>query len=223
MKNYLFSVNINEKAKELLKQDLINSKILVGIAAGNDSIKSDMYFFQGTEKRPATVNIFKEVSNIETFKLLDKRITGLQAQEILKTADVVYLTGGNPYIQLQYIKDNGLDTILKSFKGIIIGVSAGSMNQGKIAYYCKDEDYQETKIYEALGLVDITIDPHYDILNEEKVSENKKWSEKLPIIGLPNDSFIVVNNGEITAYGENYQYYNHGKNDSSTTNTYSIK
>ena len=211
MKNYLFSGNINDIAKNLLKQDLINAKVLVGIAAGNDSDKNDMYFYEGTDEYPAAVSIFKEVSSIGTFKLLDKRIVKKQAQKILKTADVIYLAGGNPYIQLKYIKDNGLDAILQSFKGIIIGVSAGSMNQGKIAYYCKDEDYFETKIYDGIGLVDVTIDPHYDVLNEEQVSENRKWSEQIPIIGLPNDSFIVVNNGKVTIYGENYQYYNKTK------------
>jgi peptidase E len=211
MKNYLFSGNINKEAQKLLKQDLVNAKVLVGIAAGDDSAISDMYFYEGTEKYPSTVSIFEEISSIETFKLLDKRITGNLAQEILKTADVVYLTGGNPYIQLKYIKDNGLETILQSFKGIIVGVSAGSMNQGKIAYYCKDEHYPETKTYEALDLVDVTIDPHYDVLNEEQVFENKKWSEQIPIIGLPNDSFVVVDNGEIIIYGENYQHYIHRK------------
>lgn len=208
MKNYLFSANINEDAKKLLRLDLANAKVLVGIASGDDATKSDMYFYEGNEKYQSTVSIFKSISNIQTYKLLDKRITGSDAQEILKTADVIYLTGGNPYNQLQYIKDNGLEDILKAFKGIVIGVSAGSMNQGKIAYYCKDEDDPETRIYEGLGLVDVTIDPHYDITNEEQVSENKKWSKQIPIIGLPEDSFVVVNNEEATIYGEAYQYFN---------------
>ncbi len=212
MKNYLFSGNINENGKNLLRQDLKKAKVLVGIAAGDDTAKSDMYFFEGTEKYSSIVSIFRDVSNIESFILLDKRITGDLAKEILKKADVIYLTGGDPYIQLDYIKNNGLDVILKSFEGIIVGVSAGSMNQGKIVYYSKDEHYPETKIYEGLGLVDITIDPHFDALNEEQVSENKKWSESIPIIGLPNDSFIVVDNGNVRVCGENYQYYSNKNN-----------
>ncbi len=206
MKNYLFSGNINEKAKELLKKDLVNAKVLVGITADTNTKKSDMYFYEGTQKYPSTVSIFKEISNIRAFKLLDKRIKGKEAQELLKSADVIYLSGGDPFIQLKYIKDNGLDIILKSFKGIVIGVSAGSMNQCTTVYCCKDEDYPETKVYEGLSLVDVIIDPHFDILNEEQVSEIKKWSKKFPIIGLPNDSFIVVNKDKVKIYGESYKY-----------------
>lgn len=208
MKNYLFSGVINENGKNLLKKDLKDARVLVGIAAGNDIKNSDMYFYEGTEKYPSIVSIFKEISNINTFKLLDKRVTGKQAKEILKTADVIYLSGGDPYIQLDYIKNNGLGIILKSFKGIIVGVSAGSMNQGEKVYYCKDEDYPKTEIYKGLGLVNVIIDPHFDISNKEQVSEIKKWSEHIPIIGLPNDSFIVVDNDDIKFYGKNYQYYN---------------
>lgn len=206
MKNYLFSGNINHKAKELLKKELVNAKVLVAIAADINTDKSDMYFYEGNEKYPSTVSIFKEISNIKTFKLLDKRITGKKTIEILKSADVIYLTGGDPFIQLNYIKDNNLDKIIKKFNGIIIGVSAGSMNQCKTAFCCKDEDYPETKVYNALGLVDITIDPHYDVKNKEQVSENKKWSKKVPIIGLPDNSFIVVDNGKVNIYGRNYKH-----------------
>ncbi|MDD3048409.1 MAG: Type 1 glutamine amidotransferase-like domain-containing protein [Bacilli bacterium] len=211
MKNYLFSDSVNNDAKSLLKKDLINAKTLVGIGANEDSNINDLYFYEGSEKYPSTVSVFKEISNIKDFKLLDKRIIGKQAQEILKTANVIFLSGGDPFMQLDYIKDNGLDIILKSFKGLVVGMSAGSMNQCKTGYCSKDEDYPETKTYEGLNLVDVVIEPHYDILNEEQVSEIKKWSESIPIIGLPNGSFIIVDNNEVTIFGESYQYYNQHK------------
>ena len=205
IKNYLFIVNISPQGFEMLRSDLKNSKVFVGISAGNDSIKNDSYFFEGTEKYTSIVNNFKQISNNLEFKLLDFRIKGTVAQNILKTADVIYLTGGDPLIQLQYMKENGLDRIIKNFRGIIIGLSAGSMNQCRIAYYCKDEDILETMTYEGLGLVDVTITPHYEIENDIQVNEHKKWSQQLPIIGLPNNSFIVVNNGLIEIYGKSHR------------------
>lgn len=45
------------------------------------------------------------------------------------------------------------------------------MNLGKIAYCSKDDDFEESIFYDALGLVDITIDPHFDINNKEQVEE----------------------------------------------------
>ena len=65
----------------------------------------------------------------------------------------------------------------KLFKNkILIGVSAGSMNMAIKGYYSNDKDYPKTWFYNGIGLVDITIDPHFDINNLEWVNENKKYS-----------------------------------------------
>lgn len=206
MKNYLFSGKINETGKKLLQNDLVGDKVLVAIGTSNNYDKNDMYFFNGTEKYPSTVSMFKEMSNIETFILLDGRTLELEAQDILRKADVIFLTGGDPFYQIKYIKDNGLDEILRKFDGVIIGISAGSMNQSKVVYYSKDEQYNETLTYGGLGLVDVTIEPHFDPSCEEQLREIKEWSKKIDIIGLPDESFVVVSDDEIKTYGETFIY-----------------
>lgn len=77
------------------------------------------------------------------------------------------------------------------------------MNLGKIGYYSKDDDYDKTFFYEGLGFTDITIDPHFDINNRKQVNEIIDSSYKYKIIGLPNDSCIVIKDNEIY-YINNY-------------------
>lgn len=128
---------------------------------------------------------------------------------MLKKADIIYLQGGDPFIQLKYIKQNGYDEFLKKYDGIILGLSAGTMNLGKIAFYSKDEDYPETLFYSALGLTNLTIDPHFDINDKDRVNEAIKWSKKHRIIGLPDYSAIIIGeDGSIENIGINYVYEN---------------
>ena len=119
---------------------------------------------------------------------------------------MIWLTGGNPYIQLRYIRDNGLEHIIKDFKGVVAGLSAGAINQGKVAYYRANEgDPESTKLWDGLGLVDMAIMPHYDARDEEEKTEIGIISRQIPLIALPDDSFIVVRDGKTTIYGESYR------------------
>ena len=59
-----------------------------------------------------------------------------------------------------------------------------------------------------MGITDITIDPHFDINNEEQVNEIRKNSKNIRIIGLPNDSAIVISNNNIKYIGDVYTFEN---------------
>ena len=200
MINYLFSGVIPEEAKTLLSQDLKGVKVLVGISAGDDAAKNDFYFQQ-------TVETFKELSSIREVFLLDARTGKEEAQAVLEKADVIWLTGGNPYTQLRYIRDNGLESVIMGFDGVVAGLSAGAINQGKVAYYRADEDDpSSTKIWDGLGLVNITVMPHYDVRDEEEKAEIKIISQETSLVALPDSSFIVVKDGEPTIYGESHKF-----------------
>ena len=82
------------------------------------------------------------------------------------------------------------------------------MNLATNSYYSKDEDYPESIIYKGLGQTDITIDPHFDINNEEHLIEIRKNSKDIKIIGLPNDSAIVISNNDIKYIGDVYIFEN---------------
>ena len=78
------------------------------------------------------------------------------------------------------------------------------MNLAVNSYYSKDEDYPESIFYKGLGVIDITIDPHFDINNSEQVKEAIVNSKKNRIIGLPNESAIIIVDNNIKYIGKNY-------------------
>ena len=82
--------------------------------------------------------------------------------------------GGDPFKQLEVLRKIDCKKLFKN--KILIGVSAGSMNMAIKGYYSNDKDYPKTWFYNGIGLVDITIDSHFDINNLEWVNENKKYS-----------------------------------------------
>lgn len=196
-----------EEVVKSLKKDLKGKHNLVSIGAKREYEKNDIYFY-GSDSSIGTIDVFN-FSDLDNFNLIDGRTKKEEGLELLKNADIIYLQGGDPFVQLDFIMNNGYDKFLKKYDGIILGLSAGTMNLGKIAFYSKDDDYPESKFYEALGLTDLIVDPHFDINNDEKVKEITKFSRKHTIIGLPDYSAIIIDNeGVIESIGPNYIYEN---------------
>lgn len=140
--------------------------------------------------------------------LLDYRVSLDYAKKALKEADLIYFLGGDPVSQLKYILDNKFDEIVRNSNALMMGTSAGAMNLCKTVYYSKDEDYPRSFFYDGLGLVDLIIDPHFDIHNKEQVREINKNSLRKTIIGLPNDSAIMIMGHDIVYLGHVYRYVN---------------
>ena len=193
-----FSVEV----KKVLNRELKNCKSLVAIGAKELSEKNYKYF-NGGEDSLGVKGMFKQLDiNINEYHLIDIKSSKEEMINCIKNSDIIYLMGGDPFVQLKLL--NTID-YKKLFKNkILIGVSAGSMNLAKQAYYSKDDDYPITHFYDGLGMVDITIDPHFDINNEEQVSEAKKSSKKHKIIGLPNESGIIIKDNKIEYIGNYY-------------------
>lgn len=195
------------EVEKMLKQDLKDKHNLVSIGAEREYEKNNIYFY-GSESSVGTIESFK-FSDLDNFNLIDGRTPKEDGLELLKNADIIYLQGGNPFIQLEYIRKNGYDEFFKEYNGIILGLSAGTMNLGKIAFYSKDEDYPKTLFYNALGITNLTIDPHFDINDKERVKENIEWSKKHKIIGLPDYSAIIIEkDGSMKNVGIHYVFEN---------------
>ena len=111
------------------------------------------------------------------------------------------MLGGNHFAQIDNLREQGYDQLIKNFFGIIMATSAGAMNLDKVVYCSKNEDFIESSFYKGLGLVDITIYTHFDINNDEQVKEIKINSKKRRIIGLPNDSDIIISNKQVNYTG----------------------
>ena len=188
--------------KEDLMLDLKKLKRCVLISTKPDNYDSN------DEYKERMVRDLKEVGFYGNVILLDNRISLDYAKEVLKNADFIYLLGGDPVRQLKYILENGFDEIIRNSNALVIGTSAGAMNLCCQVYCSKDEDFLESMFYKGLGLVNLIIGPHFDVSNLEQVKEIKLQSINKEIMGLLDDSAIIVEDEKIVYRGNIYLYKN---------------
>ena len=194
----------NPRIKEIINKELNDYNSMAIICAKDDYSKNDT-LIDGTSDKMGIRSMF---NSVKKFYLIDGRTSINDMINIIKKVDIIYLFGGNPLIQLDIIKRIDYKELFKD--KVLLGFSAGSMNLGKIGYYSKDDDYDKIFFYEGLGFTDTTIDPHFDINNKEQVNEIVNSSYKHRIIGLPNDSCIVIKDKN-TYYINNYFVVKDGK------------
>ena len=207
MTNILFSGldkenGFNDMQSECLIKNIKDNSVITYIASDFDDIVKSKKYSSAMMRFFETIGIkFKKVN------LVDSSVSINDAKEMLNSSNIVFLMGGSPYLQMKGINKYGLKDKIKTID-LVIGVSAGSMNQSKRVVY-EDEEYDEKILdYDGLGLIDFNIYPHLDFNDIELLKETFRVSEYLPLEALPNDSFIKVQNGNIEYYGPHYRVYN---------------
>ena len=129
-------------------------------------------------------------------------LTDLSEKISLSSFKGIYIGGGNTFKLLKEIKENKWDEKLKNFKGVIMGGSAGTLIWGKDITTAawgefKDQNKVKLKDFKALNkLKNYNLRVHYLKKEKKKVREYVK-KNKIPIIALPEDSGILVEENKI--------------------------
>lgn len=140
--------------------------------------------------------VFKSVHTI------DHHTTPLISRELVECSDIVWISGGPTLKQMNYIKSYDLIPTLVNRNGITIGMSAGAINMAKRAILLEDtDDNVKTEIYEGIGLVDLNIEPHLNYASIDHIQNIEKLSNET-IIGLYDNSFIVIANDKLAYFGK---------------------
>lgn len=140
--------------------------------------------------------------------------------EQLSEMDVLILAGGHVPTQNSFMKRIGLKERLQAWNGLLIAWSAGSMNCAETVYAgpelpgeAIDPNYQ--RWISGLGITKTNILPHFETLRDEmldgmRLIEDITYSDSMghEIIALNNGSYIVIDNGIETIYGEAYRIQN---------------
>ena len=139
-----------------------------------------------------------------------------KAVQLLEEYDVVILMGGYVPLQNEFFQKIQLREKIQKFDGIIIGISAGSMNSADVVYVQPeyDEDVREdfVKFREGLNLTKVQILPHYqkikdDVLKGKRLFEDITYADSMgnEFYALVDGSFVRVQNGESRLFGEAYR------------------
>ena len=202
--NYMFSridrdEGFNYNQKKYIKED-INSDMSITFIAS----LFDEYERNDTQVKEI-INVFKNIDiNFKEVYLIDNRVSKEEAYKYIEKTDIVYLMGGSPELEMKSIIEYNLFNILNDREGITISTSAGAMNQTDRVIYKDDFKNYELVDYQGLGFIDLDIYPHFDSDSKEYMNEVLEVSKYTKIVGLPNESFIRVKDGNIDFVGKHY-------------------
>ena len=148
-----------------------------------------------------------------SLQILDRR-TQNQCGDMIQAADMIFLSGGHVPTQNWFFQEIGLAEKLKEFEGIVIGISAGSMNSAQTVYAQPElkgeavsKSYQ--RFLPGLGLTKTMILPHYQmikylILDGLRVMEDITYPDSMgrSIYALPDGSYLLLKDGREELHGE---------------------
>ena len=157
----------------------------------------------------------KEGFVFSRFDILDRR-TQADAAGLVRAAGLIILAGGHVPTQNRYFREIGLRELLPGFSGVLIGISAGSMNSAETVYAqpehdgeAIDPDYK--RFLPGLGLTKQMILPHYQLVKYERldglrVMEDVAYPDSMGrrFIAMPDGSYILIDDEGETLLGEAY-------------------
>lgn len=153
----------------------------------------------------------------DAFKKININVEGLHTKtdktEAIKNADGIFTGGGNTFVLLNALYENNCITYLKesiSNGTPYLGTSAGSNICGISVKTTNDMPIIYPPSFDALQLVNFNINPHYldPDLNSKHMGETRETrikefhtQNKIPVVGLREGSWLVVNGNKITLKG----------------------
>lgn len=140
-----------------------------------------------------------------------------QAQELISMSDLIILAGGHVPTQNAFFQEIGLRELIGDFSGVVMGISAGSMNSADVVYAQPEEegesiDPEYEKFLPGLGLTDINILPHYQQVKDyaldgarlfEDITFGDSWGHEFFV--FPDGTYLYRDDDEYAILGECYR------------------
>ena len=96
-----------------------------------------------------------------------------EAKKLVGESDLIVLAGGHVPTQNAFFQKIRLGSLLRNYDGVVLGISAGSMNMAEEVYAQPEEPGESAPEYArfipGLGLTDINILPHYQKVKDYEV------------------------------------------------------
>lgn len=129
--------------------------------------------------------------------------------EKIKRATVLFFPGGAPDEMLARFDEHQLTDLLKAFKGLTIGSSAGAMIQARRTHIYKDAEYPKFSYFQGLGYIEgFDYSVHYRRRIQQKKAIKKVFRESpQDIYAIPDDGALLVINGRVTCLGNARKLY----------------
>jgi len=153
------------------------------------------------------------------FRVLDGR-NAHSATTLVKEADLIVFAGGHVPTQNRFFSSIGLKALLNGYRGVVIGISAGSMNSADVVYAQPEEkgeavDPAYQRFLPGLGLTKTMLLPHYqavkdDVLDGLRLFEDITFHDSYgkTFYAIPDGSYLFIGHGKEELRGEAYMVQN---------------
>ncbi len=153
---------------------------------------------------------------VSAFDVWDDRTEDF-SMEALRSYDVVFLGGGHVPTQNAFFQRIGLREKMARYPGLVIGISAGTMNSADVVYAqpelegeATDPHYQ--RFLPGLGLTRTNVLPHYQMVKDltldgMRLFEDITYPDSMgrTFYALVDGSYIISCGGIEIIYGEAYR------------------
>ncbi len=202
--------NENGFVDKLRKASEKNKNALFITASPDDAV--------GTKKFADSIRRAAKLSDMEfdSYYILDRQNQDM-AEELVGKSNFLILGGGHVPTQAAFFEEIHLKEMLEDFEGVIMGISAGSMNAASIVYAQPElegeavsSDY--VRFFPGLGLTESMLIPHYDKIKDD-VLDGKKLFEEITcpdskgheFYAICDGSYLYSENGNEEILGEAYR------------------
>lgn len=139
------------------------------------------------------------------------------AARIVTLSDFLILAGGHVPTQLAFFEQIGLRALLREYTGVVMGISAGTMNCARTVYVQPELpgesiDLGFVRFAPGLGLTEFMILPHYQrarhfTLDGRRLYEDITYVDSMghTFLALVDGSYIEQHGGRATLRGEAYR------------------
>lgn len=147
-----------------------------------------------------------------TLAKLDRR-NQEAAQMLIWQSDFIILSGGHVPTQNAFFQEIDLKKLLKNYQGVVLGISAGTMNAAERVYVQPEEQGESVpefvRFLPGLGITKINVLPHYQqvkdyILDGKRLFEDITFADSFGenFFVFVDGTYLLIEDGCTTLHGE---------------------
>ena len=137
------------------------------------------------------------------------------AQVLIWQSDFIILSGGHVPTQNEFFQEIGLRELLENYQGVVMGISAGTMNCADRVYAQPEEEGESDPEFErflrGLGITQVNVLPHYQQVKDYELDglrlfEDITYDDSMGecFFAFVDGTYLIVEDGQTTLYGEAY-------------------
>lgn len=192
-----------EKLVKLLQEDVQDRKSLVMISADPSGYTGEQINFDDVSEWT-----WLNQANImfDEYHFIDYRIQKEDARRFIQNASVIFLCGGYPVLQNDFLTEYELSDVIRNSNAVIMGASAGAINMAAKWLSSNNIDEVETStIYDGIGTDHFAYESHSQ-RNYATFVQGYLFplSEEIDVYAAEQESAIRVKDSKIEIMGPVY-------------------